>query len=203
MFQRRVPLNISQNIRQFLWPKMGWWRVVKYYRVRIIRLSASAESIAVNLAGGSAMSFTPFFGIHIFIAMGFAWLIGARMNIIAATVGTFVGNPWTFPLLLYLQYHTGTWIMSWFSSPKTDKIFNPDMLIEQQNEGFWSVLAYFWENFADIFIPTAIGGILLAIVTYPFFYILYLYLVRGAQRARKMRMKKKQRKLFNKKARGK
>lgn len=83
----------------------------KYYRHRIVRMSSTAESIAVNMAGGSAMSFTPFFGIHIFGAMGFAWLIGMRMNIIAATVGTFVGNPWTFPFLMYSSYWVGTQVL--------------------------------------------------------------------------------------------
>ena len=203
MFQRRVPLTTAQNARQMLWPKMGWWRLVKYYRVRIVRLSASAESIAVNLAGGSAMSLTPFFGIHIFVAMGFAWLIGVRVNIIAATVGTFIGNPWTFPLFLYLEHKLGSWILSWLGTHETSEDFDPDALIEQQNEGFWSLMSYLWDNFADIFIPTAIGGTILALVSYPFFYMLYFYLVRGAQRARKMRMKQKQRKLFNKKAQGK
>ena len=202
MFKRRNPTNFFHNVRQVIWPKMGWWRVIKYYRFRIVRLSSSAESIAVNLAGGSAMSLTPFFGIHVFGALGFAWLIGARMNLIAAMVGTFVGNPWTFPFFLYAEHALGSWILSLIGTQGHSNDFDPDKLIEQQNEGFWNVITFLSENFTDIFIPTAIGGTILAILSYPLFYLFYFYTVRGAQRARKLRLKKKQRELFNRKSKG-
>lgn len=195
MFKPRIPNTKLQNLRQALWPKMGWWRLLKYYRIRIIRLSSSAESIAINLAGGSAMSFTPFFGIHVFTALGFAWVIGARMNIVAAMVGTFVGNPWTFPFLLYSSYRVGGFVLGLFDA-HVDRGFNVNTVEEQAENLF----GYFWENFADIFVPTAIGGTILAIASFPLYYFLYLYLVRGAQRARKLRMKRRQRILFNKKA---
>ena len=199
MFHRRIPLSKSQNIRQMLWPKMGWWRLIKYYRARVVRLSSSTESIAVNLAGGSAMSFTPFFGLHVLTAMGFAWLIGARVNIVAAMVGTFFGNPWTFPFILFASYSLGAAILNIFDAHDSTIGFSPD-LVEQQGE---NIFLFLWDNFTAIFMPTAIGGTLLAIATYPLFYLLYFYLVRGAQRARKLRMKKKQKNLFNKKSRDK
>lgn len=198
MFQRRIPHTKLQSIRQALWPKMGWWRLVKYYRVRVIRLSSSAESIAVNLAGGSAMSFTPFFGLHVLTAMGFAWLIGARVNVVAAMVGTFFGNPWTFPFLLYFSYAMGAFILGIFDAHDATVVFSPD-LVEQQGE---NIFQFLWDNFTAIFVPTAIGGTILAIATYPMFYMLYFYLVRGAQRARKLRMRKKQKQLFNRKSKG-
>jgi uncharacterized protein (DUF2062 family) len=198
MFHRRYPLSFLQKIRQILWPKMGWWRFIKYYRLRIVRLSSSAESIAINLAGGSAMSFTPFFGIHIFGGMGMAWVLGHRINLIASTVGTFVGNPWTFPFLFFASYSLGEWILSFFGSSETNVNLNPDV-VEQHGENLWSFLS---DNFADIFIPTAVGGTLLAIISFPIYYLLYFYLVRGAQRARKLRMRQKQKKLFNKKSHG-
>lgn len=176
---------------------MGWRRLVRYYRYRIIRMSSTAESIAVNMAGGSAMSFTPFFGIHIFGAMGFAWLIGMRMNIIAATVGTFVGNPWTFPFLMYTSHWIGTTIMTFFGFMGEGVDLTPD-IVEKQAD---NIMAFIWENFYDIFLPTALGGSIMAIVTFPFYFFLYLYLVRGAQRARKLRMRRRQKALFNKKAR--
>ena len=203
MFQRQNPETFLEKTRQILWPKMGWWRLLKYYRARIIRLSATAESIAFNLAGGSAMSLTPFFGIHVFGALGFAWLSGVRMNFIAAMVGTFIGNPWTFPFFLYAEYTLGMWILKIFSVTSPDESeFDTNNIIDQQNEGFWNMVTFFWDNFTDIFIPMAIGGSILAVMSFPLYYFLYLYLVRGAQKARKMRMAAKQKKLFNKKSHG-
>ena len=144
------------------------------------------------------MSFTPFFGLHVLVALGFAWLIGARMNLIAAMVGTFVGNPWTFPFFMYLGYQLGNFIMGLFGVEVGPLALTPDM-IEEQGENFFRFL---WDNFTDIFVPTAIGGTLLAIISFPFYYWLYYYLVKSAQRARRLRMKKKQRALFNKKSKG-
>jgi len=198
MFKRRSKLGVSGHVRQTLWPKMGWFRLARYYRHRISRLSDSTTCIAINLAGGSAMSFTPFFGLHVLVALGFAWLIGARMNLIAAMVGTFVGNPWTFPFFMYLGYQLGNFIMGLFGVEVGPLALTPDM-IEEQGENFFRFL---WDNFTDIFVPTAIGGTLLAIISFPFYYWLYYYLVKSAQRARRLRMKKKQRALFNKKSKG-
>lgn len=199
MFQRRDSLSTLQNFRQIIWPKMGWWRFLKYYRLRVVRLSSTAESIAINLAAGSAISFTPFFGLHIFGAMGVAWALGHRINLIASTVGTFMGNPWTFPFLLFSSYSVGGWILSFFGTVESNVDLNPDV-VEKHGE---NLLTFLWDNFWDVFIPTAVGGTLLAILSFPLYYFLYLYLVRGAQRARKLRMKKKQRELFNKKSQGK
>jgi len=125
------------------------------------------------------------------------------MNLVAAMVGTFVGNPWTFPFFLYAEHALGRWILEKFNSDEiTQNDFSAVTIIDQQNEGFWNMISFFWTNFADIFIPMAIGGSILAIISFPFYYILYLNLVRGAQKARKMRMAAKQKKLFNKKAHG-
>ena len=171
--------------------------MARYYRHRITRLSSSTESIAVNMAAGSAMSFTPFFGIHIFGAMGIAWVIGLRMNIIAATVGTFVGNPWTFPFLLYSSHFTGVWILDVLGIEGRKIGFTPDV-VEQQGD---NLLAFLWDNFTDVFVPTAVGGTMLAILSFPIYYTVYFYVVRGAQRARKLRIRRRQRALFNRKAR--
>jgi uncharacterized protein (DUF2062 family) len=198
MFKRRDNLGFFGHIRQTLWPKMGWLRLARYYRHRISRLSDSTTCIAINLAGGSAMSFTPFFGLHFIAALGFAWLIGARMNLVAAMVGTFVGNPWTFPFFMYLSYQTGIMVLGIFGVEFEVLTLTPE-IIEEQGENFFTFL---WHNFTDIFLPTAVGGTIWAIISFPFYYWLYFYLVRGAKRARRLRMKKKQRDLFNRKSKG-
>lgn len=178
---------------------MGWMRVAKYYRLRVVRLSSSVQSIAINLAAGSAISFTPFFGIHIFGAMGFSWLVGARINVIAVIVGTLMGNPWTFPFLLYASYSVGGWVFELFDAHDVAVGLTPEV-VEQQGE---NMLTFLKENFSDIFVPTAVGGTILAIVSFPLYYMLYYYLVEGAQKARRLRMARKQRALFNRKAKGK
>ena len=176
MFRRRKPLTFSQNLRQVLWPKMGWWRMAKYYRYRILRLSSSAESIAFNMAAGSAMSFTPFFGIHIFGAMGLAWLIGLRMNLIAATVGTFFGNPWTFPFIWWGTLRLGEVILG--SSRATD-------IPERIN------LHYIFDHPWAVLLPMTIGGLLVSGAVWTIVYFSSSYFVEKYQRIRAERLRRR------------
>lgn len=212
MFKRKNPLDWWQTIRQAVWPRMGWWRVLHYYRLRVIRLSNPAHNIAANMACGAAMSFTPFFGIHILGAMAISWMIGAGANVIASTVGTFMGNPWTFPFLLFTSYRVGKWLLdvTGVITPPVD--VSPELLEQRGNDIIEKLMAeqsehesmiqHFMNNTWDIFLPTAVGGTIMALITWPFFYYIFYFIVRGAQRARKLRMSRKQRSTFNQSSKG-
>ena len=89
MFQRRNPRTILQNLKELFWPSMGWVRAFQYTKHRVIRLSDSTHNIALGLAIGAAISFTPILGTH-FIQAGFIAYV-VRCNFIAALIGTFIG----------------------------------------------------------------------------------------------------------------
>jgi len=72
-------------------------------------IQGSPESVAKGFTTGIAVSFTPFVGFHILIALLIAKL--SKQNGIAATLGTIAGNPWTFPLIWYATFHTGIFIL--------------------------------------------------------------------------------------------
>ena len=62
-------------------------------------------ALAAGCAVGAFVSFTPYLGFHIAISIALAWLI--RGNLIAAAIGTSVGNPLTFPLIWASTYQLG------------------------------------------------------------------------------------------------
>lgn len=97
MFKRRNPLPVHRKALASLWPKMGWRRATRYLMFRIGRLPGSGYAIAGGFAWGAAMSFTPFIGLHIMMSAFGAWL--SRCSIVAAILGTVIGNPWTFPFI--------------------------------------------------------------------------------------------------------
>lgn len=68
-------------------------------------IQGTNESIAKGFTIGIAVSFTPFVGFHILIALLIAKL--SKQNKAAAILGTIAGNPWTFPLIWYATWHTG------------------------------------------------------------------------------------------------
>jgi len=72
---------------------------------RLRSLQGTPASIAAGAATGVMISFTPFIGLHTLLAVVIAWLI--RANVLAAALGTVVGNPWTFPFIWAAVYYTG------------------------------------------------------------------------------------------------
>lgn len=84
---------------------MGWRRLAVYLLKRLTRLAGTPHSIACGFACGAAISFTPFVGLHIALSMLLAWIL--RGHLIAAVVGTVVGNPWTFPFIWLATYKVG------------------------------------------------------------------------------------------------
>lgn len=186
MFKRRKPLTILQNLKELFWPTMGWVRAGTYIKHRVIRLSDSNHKIALGLSFGTAISFTPIVGTH-FIQAGILSYI-FRGNLIASLIGTFAGNPWTFPFMWWAAISFGSYLFGLLGLPAQDTM--PEEV----------TLSIMWEIIKHeplrIFLPWAAGGYLLGIlsmiVTYPF----YFNIVKGAKIARdKTRKKARMRKL--------
>ena len=120
------------------------FRILRLLKLKIFRIRDFPEAVAVGLAWGAAVSFTPLLGLHIIICFLGTWLM--RGNLIAATVGTIVGNPWTFPFFFYIDYKIG---MLFFNETLESYEFNVNFLIE---------------NFQNLFIPTFVGSLPVAII---------------------------------------
>lgn len=75
---------------------------------KLTEISAAPQSIAAGFATGVAISFTPFVGFHLLIALIITRIF--QQNSVAAALGTIAGNPWTFPPIWYLTWHTGAFL---------------------------------------------------------------------------------------------
>lgn len=109
LFQRREKLAVSERVRSFLWPRKGWRRSSRYVVKRILRLGGTPHAIALGVAAGVFISFTPFIGLHFVLGFVFAWLAGG--NLVASAFGTFIGNPLTFPLIWASTFELGNWML--------------------------------------------------------------------------------------------
>jgi uncharacterized protein (DUF2062 family) len=63
----------------------------------------------MGTAIGVGISFTPLLGFHILITFALTWVL--RANLVAAGIGTFAGNPITFPVLWASGYELGHFIL--------------------------------------------------------------------------------------------
>ncbi|HTO29934.1 MAG TPA: DUF2062 domain-containing protein [Pararhizobium sp.] len=105
LFRRKKPATLSGKLREFLWPRKGFSRGLRYMSMRVLRLSSSPHSIAVGVAAGAASSATPFVGLHIVLALALAYLLSG--NLIAAGISTALANPLTIPVILAATYELG------------------------------------------------------------------------------------------------
>ncbi len=104
-FGRRNKTTIFLFIRNNVKILFSFTRTKKYIFLNLKRMKGSSHEIAIGLACGIAISFTPFLGLHALLAITFAWVL--RGSMAAALIGTLFGNPWTFPFIWYLSYEIG------------------------------------------------------------------------------------------------
>lgn len=174
LFKRRDKASILENIRIFLWPRRSWARSVNYVLLRVNRLSGSAHAIALGCAVGIFVSYTPIMGFHFLAAATLAYLVGG--NLLASALGTFFGNPITFPFIWASAYKFGHWILG----NEVDE-FRVAGLLDAFSNGIIHAL----DNAYEIYIkPMMIGGIPLGFVCGFFGYFIIRKLVENYQSRR-------------------
>ncbi len=175
MFQRREKRGVLSTARQFFWPSMGYLRYFTYIKHRIIRVADSSHRIALGLSFGAAISFTPIVGTHFIQAGLLAYFF--RANMLSSLIGTFVGNPWTFPFMWLLSIEFGSVLFNLMGLP-ADKTLPSEMNLSI----FWDIAT---SEPLRILAPWALGGYLIALISIPITYYIFKNLVSGAKLARK------------------
>jgi hypothetical protein len=104
--------------------------------------------------------FSPFFGLHFFYAALLAWI--ARGNVLASLIGTFFGNPITFPIIASISMPLGKRILGHHPSGRDYARISESF--GQAGQGLWdgirSLFGYgepHWEKLAvfaqDMILP--------------------------------------------------
>lgn len=197
VFKRRNKRGWLRTAGEFFWPRGGWRRATSYVMHRLRRLPDTPERICIGIAAGAFVSFLPMFGFHFLLAALCAWLL--RGNILAALLGTFFGNPITFPIIAVASMELGTWLlgndvtMSFSqvmgaigraSSELMHNLFAPFT----GDSVHWGRLGVF---FRRVFLPYSLGGTILGIPCSIALYYLFLPLVRAYQRRRLAKLKER------------
>ncbi|WP_245615481.1 DUF2062 domain-containing protein [Afifella pfennigii] len=163
---------MHHRLRVMLWPRSSWRRSFLYFIKRILRLSATPHAIAAGVAAGVFTSFTPFLGLHFVISFAIAWVIGG--NLLAAALGTAVGNPLTFPFIFAATYKLGHFI--WRGEHQMPPPHLGNYLVEKSFEQLMPLLK-----------PMTIGGIPLGLMAGLISYTVVYKMVAAYQAARKER----------------
>ncbi|MCB2109573.1 MAG: DUF2062 domain-containing protein [Defluviimonas sp.] len=166
VFKRRKPRSYSQVVTEAFWPRGGWTRAFHYVKHRIRRLPDDPRRIARGVGAGVFVSFTPFFGLHFVTAVFSAWVV--RGNILAALLGTFFGNPITFPVIALASMKLGHMILGTrFDETEHASLFGKFLgagadlkhnlfAIFTDATTHWGNLYNFWN---EVFLPYLVGGL--------------------------------------------
>ena len=197
IFRRRRRRPISQTLRYYLWPRTGWVRSVRYVAYRLRRLKGSPDSIAVGVAWGIAVSFTPFYFLHIGLAVVGSWFMGG--SLLAAAIGTLFLNPLTFPFISLLTYSIGSYFLALSASFEGMGDVSIDHIFDNFSASFEGMevvsIGYIFDTFLEILmpflLPMAVGGILVGIASWILVFLSVRLLV---SRYRELRIEKRRRK---------
>jgi len=156
LFRRRHGTTHLQRLLAFLWPQRGLQRGWRYLWHRMRRISATPHNIALGVAIGAFVSFTPFIGLHFLLAGVIALALGG--NIVASALGTAVGNPLTFPFIWLASYNLGALLLG-HSQRTSISIEHPDDMIGllfSDPGAFWRAL---WSAIDPYVVPMTVGSI--------------------------------------------
>lgn len=198
MFKRRTPLSYWQWFKEGFYPRAGWRRVINYTGYRLKRLPDTPHRISLGFACGAFASFSPLFGFHFFLAAGLAYLV--RGNVLSSLIGTFFGNPLTFPIIGVVSYRTGLFLLG--MGPEETAWRKIRHGIGDMFGSVWSgiknLFGYgptMWDGFIEffhsVFIPYLIGGLIPGLITAVVIYFVTKPLVRAYQARRKGRLMEK------------
>ncbi|MEN8833237.1 DUF2062 domain-containing protein [Pacificibacter sp.] len=198
VFKRRDKLPLIKWMQQWIWPRGGWSRAVRYMQLRLNRLPGTPDSIARGVFAGVITAFTPFFGLHFVVAAILARLM--RGNVLAALLATFAGNPLTYVPIALLSLKTGHFLLGsefeadhersffgTFYDAGHDLVHNMKAMMTDDVANWDGV----WRFAHDVFIPYLIGGILPGILAGLVAYYVSLPMISVFQKRRKGLLKAK------------
>lgn len=149
LFQRRKTPALKERMRVYVWPRRSWARSSRYVLYRLWRLRATPHAIGLGCAAGVFVSFLPFLGMHFIMAGVISWL--TRASIIASALGTFIGNPVTFPFIWIGAYQLGAWMLG--QQPMVETIDLSAGIFQSSLDTLWPLIK-----------PMTIGGVPLGLL---------------------------------------
>ncbi|MEM8576565.1 MAG: DUF2062 domain-containing protein [Pseudomonadota bacterium] len=192
VFKRRDPKPFLRGLVELVWPRGGWARAFHYVKHRVRRLPDSPERIARGIWAGVFTTFTPFYGLHFFIAALIAAVM--RGNILAALMATFFGNPLTYVPIGVVSLRTGYGLLDLEFDPEKEgrigqlfarafgELWDNFKALFTDAEADWTYLIGFYDV---IFYPYMIGGIIPGLIAATACYLLSAPLIRAYQKRRK------------------
>jgi uncharacterized protein len=184
LFKRRKQLSPFERLRIALWPARSFERSFRYMTLRLMRIPSSSHSVALGCAAGVFAIFTPFLGFQMMLAALLA--IVFRGNVFASAVGTFAGNPLTYPVIWLSTFTVGNLFLGGTAKAEIGQLSSGAhalgrSLRQASPDGVASAVEGLW----PILKPMALGALPLGGLTAILIYFIVRHLL-DAERVRRL-----------------
>lgn len=167
----------------------GTRRRLRRFLIWLVRLRGSPEAIALGVATGTFVAFTPTIGVQSFLALLLATLLGGNRP--ACLVPVWITNPLTIPPIFAFTHWLGSFFWRGPSSGSVTETLAETVrrLGAGDYLGMHEELLVFATLGRDVFAPLWIGGVIVGGAAAGVAYLLTLRAVRGyrSRRARRRR----------------
>ena len=188
MFKRRDKLSLLARASNWVWPRAGLKRSMIYVWHRVARISGSPHFITIGVISGVFASWTPFVGFHFILAALIAFFL--RGSLLASALGTFFGNPFTFPFIWLATFNLGGFLLGYEAKDNIDLTLPEGTfwLLATDPAAFFDAV---WGVMGPYFMPMLIGAFPLGIATSIPIYFVMRPIVAKYQEQRRNRLKAK------------
>ncbi len=184
MFKRRNKPPLLSRVANLFWPRAGLKRSTKYIWHRMARISGSAHFITIGVVSGVFASWTPFVGFHFMLAALIALIL--RGSLLASAIGTFFGNPFTFPFIWLSTYNIGSFLLGFHTRHDVDLSLPNGTMILLFTHPF-EFAHTIWAAIGPYFLPMLIGSIPPGILTSVLFYFMLRPIIEKYKERRRKR----------------
>ena len=155
---------MSERWRQFV------KRTRDFVLYKILRADDPPYKLAMGVAVGVFVTFTPTMGVQMAFSAALAWIL--RANIAVGLPIVWISNPATMLFIYYPLYLLGTVLtgqesvgIQWFVD-----LFNPSLY----PDGWWPSVQHLWARTMEVFVPLWLGSCMVALsLAIPSYYITY------------------------------
>lgn len=143
-------------------------RVRRFVFHTVLHADDPPHRLALGLAIGMFITFTPTVGFQMILTAFFAWLL--RANKVVGLPIVWISNPATIPPIFYLCYWVGCWVL-WIAPVSPADWWTR---LAQPPGTFWGQVTFYWERFVELAEPLCIGSLIVAsIIGYVTYYVSY------------------------------
>jgi uncharacterized protein (DUF2062 family) len=132
----------------------------------VLRLETTPHAVGLGLATGVFVAFLPVLGIQMLVAVAIAW--AGRANVGAAVLGTWAGNPLTWPVMWVGSYLLGLMLLGETGAMTVEELqhmltglaetttlrFDPLSMMNAAGKLLWPILK-----------PLFVGGLVLGLIS--------------------------------------